>query len=304
MLIEKDAKSRIVKAIELEKEIQNFEISERLKGKVVLGCETYDELRKKFVLLCGNLNSVANFEGKGRDDLTIEILMAAERISRRISNAQSRAVRKLAEQIKNSFTDIRILMRKYRSNLDGIDPQLKNNQDLVDVLMKFEHTWEKGKDFLLNKEICDMLIEFSQLVEGISEKYKDIEERIENIDADIFVIMPCIVVLNSLEGNDKGICEHYYLKGKNNDNDREEFKLLKEKYKRMKKKCKDEYELYNIIEREILDKGITKQNLKKIHIRMDEVKTLVHDIKKIGIKLQRTKPSEWNSLMETAMGQI
>jgi hypothetical protein len=40
---------------------------------------------------------VANSEGKGRDDLKINIFEAAEGILRRISPDQSKAVRKLAE---------------------------------------------------------------------------------------------------------------------------------------------------------------------------------------------------------------
>ena len=40
---------------------------------------------------------MANSEGKGRDDLKIEILVSAEGILRRISPDQSKAVRKLAE---------------------------------------------------------------------------------------------------------------------------------------------------------------------------------------------------------------
>jgi hypothetical protein len=37
-------------------------------------------LRRRFVTLSGQINSVANPEGKGRDDLTVEILIAAEGI--------------------------------------------------------------------------------------------------------------------------------------------------------------------------------------------------------------------------------
>jgi hypothetical protein len=51
----------------------------------------------------GKINSVANPEGMGRDDLGNDILLAAEGIYRRISPTQSKAVRNLAERIKKSF---------------------------------------------------------------------------------------------------------------------------------------------------------------------------------------------------------
>jgi hypothetical protein len=59
------------------------------------------------------VNSVANPEGTGRDDLSAEILMAAEGIIRRVSPTQSKAVRALAAKIKKSFQDFRMLLRKY-----------------------------------------------------------------------------------------------------------------------------------------------------------------------------------------------
>ena len=55
----------------------------------------------------GKINSVANIEGKGRDDLKADILIAAEGITRRISSCKSRAVKSLADAIRNSFISIR-----------------------------------------------------------------------------------------------------------------------------------------------------------------------------------------------------
>jgi len=304
MVIEKDARSRIVNAIELEKQIHSFEIRERLKGKVVLNCEAYNELRRKFVELCGNINSVTNPEGKGRDDLTVDILIAAEGISRRVSNLQSRAVRKLAEQIRKSFAELRVLLRKYQENIELVDPQLKNNQELVDALVNFENSWGKGKEFFLSGKMCGMLIYFSQLIEGVAEKYKDIQEKIEAADTDIFVMLPCLVVLSSLDGDNKGICDHYYPNIQNPGAEQEEFKALKERYQVLKKKSKDGYEFYNIVEKAVLEKDIISKCVKEHNVDRKEITQLAHRIKRIGIEMQRYKPSEWNALMETAMGQV
>ena len=119
------------------------------------------------------INSVANNnEGIGRDDLSLEILWAAESIKRRVSLTQSKAVRRLAEEIKSSFLSFRKLLKKYGQNIEVVDPQLKNNPDLVEVLMAYETSWEKGKEYLLNPKQCNQIIHFSSIIESTTEKYE------------------------------------------------------------------------------------------------------------------------------------
>lgn len=134
MIIENDARRFIAKAIEIEKDLESIEIRERLKGRIMLSNPDYHNLRKKLCKTISQLNSVANFEGKGRDDLYFEILLEAESIIRRVSQEQSKAVRSLADKIRNSFVKIRQLFSYYEQNIETVDPQLKNNQDLVDIL--------------------------------------------------------------------------------------------------------------------------------------------------------------------------
>ena len=303
MLIEKDARKRVVSAIGLEKDVLEYERVEKLKGRVVLNCDAYNELRRRLVEVFCQLNSVANSEGKGRDDLTVEILVAAESISRRVSIAQSRAVRTLAEQIKTSFGDFRQLLRKYGENLELVDPQLKNNSDLVAVLTSFEKAWEKGKEFFLNPKLCNMLIYFSRLIEGVAEKYPELREKIEAVDTDVFVILPCLVVLNALDGDDKGICQAYYPVIGDNGTHQQHYETTKQRYEAMKARCRDHYELYNIVEQFILDRDIPEAHLRRFQLTEDQVKQLVHDIKLIAIGMQRHQPAEWNSLMAVAMSQ-
>jgi hypothetical protein len=77
----------------------------------------------------------------GRDDLGNDILLAAEGIYRRITPTQSKAVRNLADKIKKTFNDFKNLLRKYDTNIEVVDPQLKNNSELVEVLVEFENSW-------------------------------------------------------------------------------------------------------------------------------------------------------------------
>lgn len=107
MLIEQDARRFIQEAIDIEKEITSAEVRERAKGKIMVECTDYNKNRKKLVEIVNKINAVANPDGKGRDDLQVEILFQAEGICRRISSSQSKAVRKLAEGIRKSFQTLR-----------------------------------------------------------------------------------------------------------------------------------------------------------------------------------------------------
>jgi hypothetical protein len=49
---------------------------------------------------------------------------------------------------------MRLLIRKYNENIEVVDPQLKNNQDLLDVLNDFEKSWGMGKEHLLDQAKC------------------------------------------------------------------------------------------------------------------------------------------------------
>jgi hypothetical protein len=102
-----------------------------MKGKILISCDDYSNIRRKLCEIIAKINSIANTPGKGRDDLDYSILCETEGIIRKITREQSKAIRLLAEKIRNSFTNIRMLLRKYDKNIEMVDPQLKNNVDLV-----------------------------------------------------------------------------------------------------------------------------------------------------------------------------
>ena len=210
MLIEQDARRYIQEAIDIEKEITSAEVRERAKGKIMVECSDYNKNRKKLVEVINKVNAVANPDGKGRDDLQAEILFQSEGICRRISAQQSKAVRKLAEGIRKSFTTLRQLFRKYEENIEGVDPQLKNNQDLVNGLVEFETTWEKGKAYFVNPRKCKQLIHFTSVIEATSEKYSKFKEQVEDRDTVIFVSIPALMILKCVEDDDKGICRSFF----------------------------------------------------------------------------------------------
>ena len=302
MLIESDARRHIAIAIELEQEMSSLEGREKLQGKVVITLPQYHQLREKLVSKLAHINSVANTEGKGRNDFTEDILSEAENVSRRISQTCSKAARRLSEDIKKAFLAMRILLRKYAENIDSVDPQLRNNPELVERLVDFEKSWEKGKEFLLSPTGCKQLIHLSRVVEIIGEKHKEAKEKIDSMDSEAFLLIPCLVMLDSFDGNDQGICAKYFppilAEG---TAECTEYMKAKKGYEKLKAKVKDGDWLYNVFEQTILEKQIEKGELEKHGINIGDVKKIIHEIKILAMGMQRHSPVNWNTFIETAL---
>jgi len=256
-------------------------------------------LEKKLIESISEINKVSNFEGKGRDDLKIEILIEAEKIMRTVSANTSKSIRFLAERIKNSFWNIRTLLRKYNENIEIVDPQLKNNSDLVECLVNYECLWEKGKEFLINEEKCKQLIKFSQIIEILREKYKEINEQVESRDPTIFVWIPSILVLKSLNNEDCQICKDFNINMYNNEEECGKTYLeLKEHYTVLSKDFGDSYALYNLIEKSILF------DYNHLDINNKLLLEFNNKLKILAMQLQRAKPSDWNNFIDLAMNYI
>lgn len=199
MNVEQQAKQIIVRAIELERSLSTEEIGNKLKFKLGTKSPLYYEIRDKLIYQISKINSVANEEGKGRDDLHPDILLESEGIVRKVTQQQSKAARVIAQKIKFSFSRIREVLRKYDTCIDQIDPQLKQNQDLVEALMEYETSWEKGKAYFLDSTKLKTFIEFTNVIETATEKYESFKEQLEFRSAEVFMIIPSLVVLKVLD---------------------------------------------------------------------------------------------------------
>ena len=47
------------------------------------------------------------------------------------------------------------------------------------------------------------------MIEATGEKHKNFAEQLENREAEIFFIIPSLLILKSLEGDDKDICSFF-----------------------------------------------------------------------------------------------
>lgn len=62
----------------------------------------------------------------------------------------SRAVYKIAKAIRDIWGKIRLTLVKFAENIEIVDPQLKNNAELIALLIEFEYLWSIGQDFLVD----------------------------------------------------------------------------------------------------------------------------------------------------------
>ena len=311
--IEKKARQLILEGIKIENEITNYENKSKNKGKLlILNDNKYNELRIKLINNILQLNKIANVNGKGRCDLPPDILFKAEKVLVTVSENQSKGMRNLALKITNSLNVIRSLFHKYSKNIEGIDPQLKNNKDLSNYLFYFENKFELGKTYLLDNQKYNQLLFFSQIIEIICEKYNkySIRELIENDDPSIFVSLPSILLLKAMNKEDQNICKEYItgLNDKNNESGKL-FSEIKNMKKQIKKIIGDTNKTYNILEKSILFDGTKETNeqlmLDKEIENYKNSKDIISGIKKgltnLSLHLQRYKPTQWNTFFQLAM---
>ena len=134
--------------------------------------------------------------------------MQAEKLSAKVTSTA--AVKKISEQVKNTFHLFRMLMRKYAENIEVVDPMLRNNKDLSDVVGDLEKAWSLAKDHMLEEEKLTHLSQLSNAIENSAEKYKQFGEMVETCDSDIFMTIPCLAILRGLINEEEnGICKRF-----------------------------------------------------------------------------------------------
>jgi hypothetical protein len=223
---------------------------------------------------------------------------------RKVSDSKSKSVRHLAENIKKSFIKLRELLRKYEKNLDAIDPQLKNNNDLVECLIFFENSWEKGKHYLLNTVKYSQLLFFSQSIEVLCEKYADIAEQLESRDPSIFIWLPSILIIKSFENEDKGICKEFNpTMFSENEESGILYNFLKNFKEILYRTVKDSYKAYNFLEKLVLFEERFYPDMLKF-ISKNLIDEFQKKIRILSMQMQRYNPTDWNYFFDLSINYI
>ena len=205
--------------------------------------------------------------------------------------------------MKSTLNELRYLLRKYNLNIEGVDPQLLNNPELVNKLYNFEQIWEKEKIYLCNKNKYNQLMIFNKIIELVSEKYKgkNISSLIEESDPKIIIIIPVILILRSIDSHNYGIINNFI----SNVQKDKTFISVKNTIISVYKKIKDSYYAYNLFEKLLLFNE-EKEEIDIIkemenYISFEKIKLFIKNIKTLSINIQRDKPSEWNEFFQLAM---
>lgn len=150
MVIETDSRRFIIDAIVIDEEMQEIEANmDRTGGNELLN-QQYNEKRQQLISKLAQLNAVCNINGKGRDDLVdLRILQAAEELPEELAVGEAQSIQILADKIRQSFSCYRMLLQKYSHNIDSLDPQLRNNAELIELVEIYENAWSQGMDNLV-----------------------------------------------------------------------------------------------------------------------------------------------------------
>lgn len=177
---------------------------------------------------------------------------------------------------------------------------MKNNNELVEILVEFENSWSQGLTYFLDTKKMNQLLHFSQVIEATAEKHKGFAEQLEQRDAEIFLVIPSLLILKSLENDDKDICASFHPdmadlttdSGKSMGN-------LKAIYEKGRKKY-GIYDFYNLMEKLLIEVDVTDEE-KRIVTELDIERTLVKDIKGLAMMLSRFKPADWNKFLDVVI---
>ena len=92
-------------------------------------------------------------------------------------------------------------MEKYSQDLDIVDPQLRNNNDLVEVLESYEKSWSFGKEWLVDLQKQSQIISLTLQIETLCQRQPNLKKQIDSCDSEVFLILPQLMILICLQNN-------------------------------------------------------------------------------------------------------
>lgn len=171
-----------------------------------------NEALEHLVMHMAGLNALANVDGKGREDLTFDVLQVAadvflgrwqppSSVSSKESStmAASAAIRQfLARRVLESFLDLRRYLVAVADRMLYVDPQLCNNKALVESLLAWEEAWELGSRFIVQPEMLEALCSTAAQIAGSQRYAPELASHLDEQDAELFLILPRLVLLCAL----------------------------------------------------------------------------------------------------------
>lgn len=139
------------------------------------------------------------------------------------------------------------------------------------------------------------------MIEATGEKHKSFSEQLDNREAEIFVIIPSLLILKSLEGDDKDICSFFNpdMFDKNTVQG-QQLVTLKKNYEQGRLKMGSSFDYYNLIEKCLLEVPLTEKE-RKSEKEYDIQNKIMKEIKGLSMCLSRFKPADWNKFLDVVI---
>mmetsp|Transcript_28043 Transcript_28043/g.74162 ORF Transcript_28043/g.74162 Transcript_28043/m.74162 type:complete len:515 (-) Transcript_28043:337-1881(-) len=198
--IEEKARRLIVQAIEHEHCLQLMEATHSHDLALEKSAD-YREEQRRLAACVAHLNSVANFRGKGRDDLKVDILDSAAAILQRAEAAGAAgknargAAHILAADVVESFGAMRAYLQKVSGCLERVDPHLCNNAGLVAQLLDWEESWEIGARFVRDGKIFEAVSDLASEIQSAEQVAPSLTAMVGDCDVELFMALPRIIWL-------------------------------------------------------------------------------------------------------------
>jgi hypothetical protein len=199
MEIEKSARGLLVEAIDQERCLRILEETSGNGGCNELFSEQYAEQQRRLFTCLSCLNSVANINRKGREDLGPEVFNAATKAMQRGDTAPDSPIAVIITEVAETFQGIRDYLRQVEPLLDQVAPRLSENSGLAARLAQLEEGWELGSTYLLNEPMRNAMNCLVMELKAILSRNADLTRLCESCDVEWLLVLPKLVWLCYLE---------------------------------------------------------------------------------------------------------
>jgi len=188
--IHRQACRPLIEAIDAEKALVEFErqANAAARGSAASGSRRLrsevqrERLMEKFC----ELNQLANIDGKGRGDMDLTPVLAAERIvskpmcacrergscalPHRCNGCASPVLLRVARCLLRSFDRLRCVLQKYAQCLYQLNSHLANNADLVRGLELLENSWDTASSYLVKSAPRRLALQAYDIVTKVNDE--------------------------------------------------------------------------------------------------------------------------------------
>eukprot|EP00931_Biecheleriopsis_adriatica_P050612 TRINITY_DN29319_c0_g1_i1.p1 TRINITY_DN29319_c0_g1~~TRINITY_DN29319_c0_g1_i1.p1 ORF type:complete len:567 (-),score=117.62 TRINITY_DN29319_c0_g1_i1:125-1750(-) len=144
------------------------------------------------------LNVAANLQRKTHSELSVDILHSAVELLKVCNNdphSPLQAARVIAENVVESFEEIRNYLYRVQHCLDGLNPHLCQNACLVERLVRWEETWIIGGCYLQTRSFLHAVCKFVPEMCQVQRLAPAFAQMCADFDAELFLIVPRLLLL-------------------------------------------------------------------------------------------------------------